>query len=102
MNLWHDVRLAARRLAQEPGFAGVVVLTLALGIGANTTVFTILNGAFLRDLPFDAPDRVVDVTTQSNAGGRVHASRAFRCWSFGSGKRALAPSTASGRSRKWP
>jgi hypothetical protein len=58
MRLWHDLRVAARRLAKDRECAAFVVLTLALGIAANTAVFTIPNAAFLRDLPFEAADRV--------------------------------------------
>ena len=54
-----DVRYAARRLARTPMFAAATVLTLALGIGANTAIFTIVNGVLLKSLPFPEPDRLV-------------------------------------------
>jgi hypothetical protein len=50
-SLWQDVRYGLRQLKQNPGFTVVVVLTLALGIGANSTVFSVLNGLFLRAFP---------------------------------------------------
>ena len=57
--LWQDVRYGLRQLKRNPGFTAVVVITLALGIGANTTVFSVLNGLFLRGLPVPEPERLV-------------------------------------------
>ena len=58
-NLWQDLRYAARVLRQQPSFAATAVLTLALGIGVNTTVFTFVNAVLIRGLPFNEPDRIV-------------------------------------------
>jgi putative ABC transport system permease protein len=62
--LSQDVRHAIRSLQRSPGFALVVILTLALGIGANTAIFTIVNAVVLRPLPFQHADQLVRVTSE--------------------------------------
>lgn len=54
-----DVRHAARRLSRNPGFAATAILTLALGIGATTTIFSVIDGVLLRPLPYPHPERLV-------------------------------------------
>lgn len=54
-----DIRLAIRHLLARPSFSVVAILTLALGIGANTAVFTVFNAVLLAPLPYTQPDRVV-------------------------------------------
>lgn len=80
--LWQDIKFAARSLRRHPGFACVAALTLALAIGANTAVFTIVNGVLLRPLPFADADRLMVVSywptyTKGNLGAPAMLGRDY-------------------------
>ena len=66
-----DLAFAVRLLRKNPGFTAAAVITLALGIALNTTVFTMVNGTLLRALPFEDAERVVHITTRRVVNGRI-------------------------------
>ncbi len=72
--LWQDVRFGFRTLWKSRGFTAVIVLTLALGIGANTAIFSVVNGILLRALPYEDPDRLVTLWEVMERGSDNHVS----------------------------
>ena len=68
--IWQDLRYGARMLMKKPGFTVVAALTLALGIGANTAIFSVINAALIRALPYHNPNRLIMLFSTSADGQR--------------------------------
>src|ERR1044072_8147530 len=73
----NDLRSAVRGLRREPGATFLIVLTLALGVGANTAIFSIVNGVLLTPLAFDSPDPIVLVQEITSIGVSGNAPANF-------------------------
>jgi putative ABC transport system permease protein len=93
-----DLRLAIRRLVHEPGFTAIVVITLALGIGATTTIFSVIDGVLLRPLPYRDADRLLTVWQWSKSKGIEEAPSPgnFLDWRDASGLVDLAAAVPDG------
>lgn len=80
---WRDIRFSIRSLRANPGFAIFAVLTLAIGIGATTAIFTVVNAVLLRPLPYDDPSRLVHIWERNVVDGRernVASPRNYNVW----------------------
>src|SRR5689334_4169637 len=67
-SFWQDSRLAIRALRNDPGFAAITALSLALGIGANTAIFSLIDALMLKTLPVSHPEQLVQVTAGGGGG----------------------------------
>ena len=79
-SLWLDLRHALRGLRRSPGFAAVAILTLGLGIGINTAIFSVVNGLLLRTLPVTEPERLALVSSRNAIDQGFPAGWNFAIW----------------------
>jgi hypothetical protein len=80
-NLWRDLRYATRTLTRTPGFATIAILVMALGIGANVALFTVVRSVLLNPLPFPAPNQLVALYAKADTGkGGSVAAGDFYDW----------------------
>ena len=84
--IWQDVRYSVRLLSRQRGFALVAILTLALGIGASTAIFSVIDAALLQPLPYPQPEQLVRINLEFTAAdGRT--DRCGASWNDAPGSR---------------
>jgi putative ABC transport system permease protein len=79
-NVWHDIRYGFRMVSKNPGFTITVIVILAVGIGANTAVFSVVNAVMLRPLPYNDSHRIVTFWEQTQWGARGTSHQDFIFW----------------------
>ena len=80
-SVWQDLRHTVRGLMRSPGFTLSAVVTLAVGIGANTAIFSVVHGVLMKPLPYDDPEALVQIRETTNRGGTMRVAWAnFLDW----------------------
>ena len=91
----HDIRYGFRMLLKHKGFAAVAIIALALGIGANTAIFSLVNGVLLRPLPFPDAERIIYIEGKNPAAGITESNISFLDFTDWSQQTDLFASTAA-------
>jgi hypothetical protein len=89
-SFFHDSRYASRILARSPGFTIIAVLTLALGIGANSAIFRVVNAVVLKPLPYEKPEKLVQLGMRFTGIWIPNARTGYRRWNSSTWKTTRA------------
>src|SRR6266851_2093476 len=95
LTLWQDVRYGIRLLLKSPGFTVIAILTLALGIGGNTAIFTLIDGVMLRSLPVRNPRELVVLQWTAHKSPKYHSTYSFGDCAVTDGMDSANPSGCS-------